>query len=311
MATSAAPVHEPWTIKLESGDFPEGFADLEGRNPGIPDRIHGLGNIDVVAGLRTVDAVTIVGSRRATSYGREVAGRLGFELAAAGLVVVSGMAHGIDAAAHRGALDAGGVTIAVLGGGPDVIYPPGQRHLHERIIGTGGAVISEQPPGTAPAKWSFPARNRLMAAMATITVVVEATERSGTRITSDWALDLQRQVAAVPGPVTSRMSDGPNSLIRDGANPVLRPGDVLDLVGGVGTTAIERHGPDPGPEGTAVLDAVEAGLDRADEIARETGLEPLKVAVALAKLELYGYVRLAGPDRYLRTTLLPPSNDPE
>lgn len=296
-----------WEIRLGDGEYPLGILDLENHSPGQPERLYGLGNREVVARLDTGDAVTIVGSRRATQYGREVAERLGFDLAAAGLVVISGMAHGIDAAAHRGALDAGGTTIAVLGGGPDVIYPPGQRHLHRRIIASGGAVIAELTPGTTPAKWSFPARNRLMAAMATVTVVVEATERSGTRITSDWALDLQRQIGAVPGPVTSRMSDGPNSLIRDGATPILKSSDVLDMIGGVGCEAIARTGPPIESQAREVLAAVEGGADRADQVAAACGMPAMDVAIALTRLELYGYLRTGGrPDRYLRTTLAAP-----
>ncbi len=175
----------------------------------------------------------VVGSRRATAYGREVARDLSRELAAAGLIVVSGLAFGIDACAHRGALDAGGPTIAVLGCGPDTSYPAAHRSLWRRIAET-GVVISELPPGATPWRWSFPARNRVMAALAGMTVVVEAAARSGSLITADLAAELGRDLGAVPGPVTSRASAGPNELLAGGACVVRDAQDVLDAMLGAG-----------------------------------------------------------------------------
>ena len=176
--------------------------------------------------------MTIVGARRATSYGREVARELGRELAAAGMIVVSGLAFGIDGCAHRGALDAGR-TIAVLGCGPDVAYPASHRTLWRRICET-GLVISEFPPGATPWRWTFPARNRIMAALAGMTVVVEAATRSGSLITTDLAADLGRDLGAVPGPVTSRASAGPNGLLASGAHVIRDAQDVLDAMLGPG-----------------------------------------------------------------------------
>ncbi len=197
--------------------------------------------------LEPAGSVTIVGARRATSYGREIARELGRELAAAGLVVVSGLAFGIDACAHRGALDAGR-TIAVLGCGPDVAYPAAHRSLWRRI-GEEGLVLSELPPGAAPWRWTFPARNRIMAALAGMTVVVEAAARSGSLITADLAADLGRDLGAVPGPVTSRASAGPNNLLAGGACLVRDAQDVLDAMLGAGREAARprRPGPRPGP----------------------------------------------------------------
>ncbi len=165
--------------------------------------------------LEPFGTVTIVGARRATSYGREIARELGRELASAGMVVVSGLAFGVDGCAHRGALDAGR-TIAVLGCGPDVAYPASHRSLWRRIAER-GLVLSELPPGATPWRWTFPARNRIMAALAGMTVVVEAAARSGSLITADLAADLGREIGAVPGPVTSRASAGPNNLLAGGA----------------------------------------------------------------------------------------------
>jgi DNA processing protein len=171
--------------------------------------------------------VTIVGARRASSYGRDVARTLGRDLAAAGITVLSGMAFGIDACAHRGALDAGR-TVAVLGCGADVAYPAAHRSLWRRVQ-ENGLVLSELPPGTGAWRWSFPARNRIMAALAGITVVVEAAERSGSLLTAEIAANLGREVGAVPGPVSSRTSAGPNDLLADGASLIRNADDVLSV----------------------------------------------------------------------------------
>jgi DNA processing protein len=296
-----------WTIARGSPDYPAGLEDLRAKQPGPPSVLHGLGERSAVCELEPGAAVTIVGARRASAYGVEVAETLGRDLAAAGMVIISGMAHGIDAAAHRGALAAGGTTVAVLGGGPDVVYPPGQRRLHQRILDGGGAIISEAPPGQAPARWSFPARNRIMAALAQITIVVEAAERSGTRITSDWALELSdRVIGAVPGPVSSRLAAGPNALLADGARVVRDAQDVLDELIGVGAVAVRGVGPAL-EEGLArVLELVEAGEGTCDGVAVAGRIEPREVAVSLVRLELLGYVRADAAGRYWRTSLLPP-----
>ena len=178
----------------------------------------------------------MVGARRASSYGRDVARQLGRDLAAAGLVVVSGLAFGVDACAHRGALETGR-TVAVLGCGADVAYPAAHRSLWRRVQ-ENGLVLSELPPGTGAWRWSFPARNRVMAALAGMTVVVEAAERSGSLITADLAADLGRDLGAVPGPVNSRVSAGPNNLLAGGACLVRDAQDVLDAMLGPGA---RRH----------------------------------------------------------------------
>jgi DNA processing protein len=186
----------------------------------------GRGDPARLKGLEPHGTVTIVGSRRATSYGREIARGLGHDLAAAGMAVVSGLAFGIDACAHRGALDTGGRTIAVLGCGPDVAYPAQHRSLWRRI-GETGVILSELPPGSTPWRWTFPARNRITAALGGITVVVEAAARSGSLLTAAAAGRLSRPIGAVPGPVTSRASDGPNALLADGARVIRDGEDVL------------------------------------------------------------------------------------
>ena len=175
-------------------------------------------------------AVAIVGARACSPYGRQVARELARELAAAGLVIVSGMARGVDAEAHRGALEAGATTVAVLGCGIDRDYPAAHRALAADIAAA-GLVVSEYAPGVEPAPWRFPARNRIVAGMCAATVVVEARERSGALITCDFALEEGREVFAVPGEITSSLSAGSNALLRLGATPLTRAEDVLESFG--------------------------------------------------------------------------------
>lgn len=266
-----------------------------------PWALMGRGNPALLDGLEPYETVTIVGARRATSYGREVARELGRELAAAGMVVVSGLAFGIDACAHRGALD-GGRTIAVLGCGPDVPYPASNRSLWRQVCET-GLVLSEFPPGATPWRWTFPARNRIMAALAGMTVVVEAASRSGSLITTDLAADLGRDLGAVPGPVTSRTSAGPNNLLASGASVIRDAQDVLDAMLGPGHNQLERPAPDLAQDLEAALAAVEAGHASCDAVAGATGLSGAASAAALARLELLGYLNCSSVGAYVRTAL--------
>jgi DNA processing protein len=244
-------------------------------------------------------AVAVVGARRASTYGRTVAYELGRGLGAAGISVVSGLALGIDAAAHRGALDAGGRAVAVLGTGPDVAYPRTNRPLYRRMR-EAGVLVSELPPGTRPFRWSFPARNRIMAGLAAMSVVVEAAERSGSLITAEFAEDLGREVGAMPGPVNARLSEGSNRLLRDGAIVIRGPGDVLDELFGAG--ASERASdPTAGLDRRLrrVLDAVEAG-ETADSIGREADMSAREVRAARGQLESRGLIARAGVSSYVR-----------
>jgi len=215
-----------WAVCRHSERFPGALRDTGD----APRALIGRGERGVLQQLSQGPVVTIVGSRRATSYGREVARSLGNELGSAGATVVSGLAFGIDACAHRGALDAGAPTIAFLGCGPDVAYPAAHRRLWTRIAEQ-GAVLSELPPGATPWRWTFPARNRIMAGLAGMTVVVEAAARSGSMVTARLASGYGRQIGAVPGPVTSRASVGTNSLLSGGAVVVRDGGDVLAALG--------------------------------------------------------------------------------
>jgi DNA processing protein len=178
--------------------------------------------------------VAIVGSRRPSPYGEAVAEQLALELARSGVVIVSGLALGIDAAAHRGALNGDGVTVAVMGTGVDVIYPAGHAALAEAILAAGGALVSQFPDGTAPRRHHFPARNHTIAALSDVVVVVEAAEGSGALITAEAALDLHKEVMAVPGSVFSPLSVGAHALLRDGAGLVQNARDVLAVLGPAG-----------------------------------------------------------------------------
>ena len=231
-------------------------------------------------------AVAVVGARSCSPYGAQVARMLGRELAATGLVVVSGLARGVDGEAHRGALEAGGATVGVLGCGVDRDYPAAHRELAARIRES-GLVVSEYPPGVEPAPWRFPARNRIIAGLSGVTVVVEARERSGALITADLALEEGREVFAVPGEITSALSAGTNDLLRLGATPLTTSKDVLEVFGiEVGSAA----DPDLSAEGQKVLARVRDCPAGVDELVRAIGSEAGTVATALTELELAGLI---------------------
>lgn len=214
-----------WAVCLHSDHYPTALRGA----PSPPSALIARGDRMLLHALSSERTVAVCGSRRATSYGREVARTLAHELGSTGTIVVSGLAFGIDACAHRGSLDAGAPTIAVLGCGPDVAYPAGHRGLWRRVAET-GLVLSELPPGSTPWRWTFPARNRIIAGLAGMTVVVEAAARSGSLVTARLASESGRGIGAVPGPVTSRASAGPNSLLAEGAVVVRGAADVLEAL---------------------------------------------------------------------------------
>jgi DNA processing protein len=285
-----------WSVERGSDGYPAPLLDLEpGERPRV---LHCAGNPEAVTALDNEAVVTIVGSRRASAYGLRVAERLARDLGLAGVTVVSGMARGIDGAAHRGALAAGGLTVAVLANGTDVVYPPVNRDLYRRIVST-GAVLSEHPPGTIARRRFFVERNRMMAALGSVVVLVEAAQPSGSLVTADIAAKLGRTVGAVPGPVGVRVAEGTNDLIKEGAHLIRDARDVLDLLFGVGvdcarppTAAPKRRPGPPLDEGlAAVLDLVEAGEVTVDRVAVAAGIAAPAAAAALARLELLGYLR--------------------
>jgi DNA processing protein len=276
--------------------------------PGYPERLRELPDPPAVlhvagslAALPAGEAVAIVGARRATPYGLEVSTALGRALTGAGVPVVSGMALGIDSAAHLGALDAhGAAPVAVLAGGAETAYPARMRHLHTRLI-VQGAVVSEMPPGFGGHRWCFPARNRIIAALSTLTVVVEAATRSGSLITADLATDLGRTVAAVPGPVTSRTSAGANELLHAGAAVIRDARDALDLMFGADAPPLSDQNPLPPLDAAQrrLLEQIERGCGTVAELAR-TMEEAQQASRTLSELELLGLVRREFGGRYVR-----------
>jgi DNA processing protein len=269
----------------EAGLAARGFRFLGRSGPGFPPLLGAIhdpppglflrGSAD--PGLLSQPAVAIVGARACSGYGASVARSLGRELARAGLVVVSGLARGVDAEAHRGALEAGAATVAVLGCGIDRDYPAAHAELARRIVAT-GLLVSEYAPGVEPAPWRFPARNRIVAGLCAATVVVEARERSGALITADLALEEGREVFTVPGEISSALSAGTNALLKLGATPLTAAADVLAAFG------IEEE-PPAGRD--ALLELLPA---TADELVRRTGRAAAEIAQALVRLELAGVV---------------------
>ena len=264
-----------------------GYPRLLAHIPDPPPRLWLRGDADVA--LLERPALAIVGARACSGYGRSVARLLARESAAAGAVVVSGLARGIDGEAHRGAV-ATGMTVAVLGCGIDRDYPAAHAELARSILDSGGLVVSEYEPGVEPAPWRFPARNRIIAGLALATVVVEARERSGALITADFALEDGREVLAVPGEITSALSDGTNALLRLGATPATCAADVLEAIG---LTPPEERDLVPGdPAARAVLAALDEGGRTLDELGRAAALAAGELAAALAFLELAGAVSI-------------------
>lgn len=281
----------PW----QSGAYPPLLASI----PDAPFVLWVRGRLDSAK-----PSVAIVGSRAATPYGLEAASRLAGDLAAAGVVIVSGLARGIDSAAHQAALAAGGETVAVLGSGPDVIYPAEHARLATQVAAA-GALVSELRPGTPPLSRHFPARNRIISGLAAAVVVVEAAERSGSLITAGCALEQGRAVMAVPGSVLSGRYRGCHGLIRDGAAMVESAEDVLaelqtsflPIWSGDGAGRAANPGPSAG--GTAALQAVDPILDimlpgesyDVASLGLETGLSPPRLLARLLELELCGRVK--------------------
>jgi len=278
----------------EDADYPQALRQLDAPPPVV--YVRGSLHPPEPAG----PAVAIVGSRRADSYGEEVADLFARTLAAAGITVVSGFAHGVDAVAHRGALAAEGTTLAVLGCGLDVDYPRGHARLADEIAER-GALLSEFPCGLTPRSWHFPVRNRVIAALSAGTLVVQAAPRSGSLVTARQALDLGREVWAVPGRIFDERSLGPNALIRDGATLVQHPRDILETLRPAGP--LPDHQPslfpaapeafkEPDSLAGQILAALPPGAVRLpEEIAAGLGTPVDGVLGALLELELGGWTK--------------------
>src|SRR5689334_4649565 len=273
----------------DSPEYPIELLDL--KQPPTP--LYAIGNRELLDRPR----ISVVGTRNSTGYGERVTRNLGLAFARAGVTVVSGMARGIDSKAHRTAIDQGAGTVAVLGTGIDVPYPVGHRALH-RSIGTSGLVLSENEPGATAHQGAFPKRNRIIAALAPLTIVVEADFRSGAINTATQALELGRTVAAVPGPIDSNQSRGANQLIKDGAQVITKPEDALALIG-------IHLKPDPAPPPLLpdteqkIWDSLADGVKLTDDLPGLTDLTLAECLAAITSLEIMGLVEctLAGEIR--------------
>lgn len=261
-------------IPAGSEESPEGLTDLEDQ-PALYVRGMLLGR----------PGVAVVGTRRATRYGIDLGESFGAAIARAGWTTVSGLARGIDTAAHRGCLRAGGHAVAVLGSGIDVCYPRENARLYDEIVDSGGAIISEYPPGTPPDRWRFPARNRIIAAISSAVVVVEAARTGGALITARLGAELGRPVFVVPGDVDRVSSEGCNLLIRDGAFPVMGPADLIEELSLV-------IGP-PARNPTSDLSLPPGGLSL-DELPEAWAMTMSEALVRVGKLEVGGLVRRDG-----------------
>ena len=267
-----------WT--KDSAEYPACLHDLAQS----PSPLFAIGNRELLDRPR----IAIVGTRNSSGYGERVTRNLGLAFARAGVTVVSGMARGIDSKAHRTALENGAGTVAVLGTGIDVPYPVGHRALH-RQIATDGLVLSENPPGATAHQGAFPKRNRIIAALAPVTIVVEADFRSGAINTATQALELNRTIGAVPGPIDSDQSRGTNQLIKDGAQVITRPEDALALIG---ITLKPEKPPTPLLPDTEqkVWDSLADGYKLTDDLPSLTGLTLAECLAAITSLEIMGLV---------------------
>ena len=237
--------------------------------------------------------MAIIGSRKPTAYGKDVTYKLAYDLAKSGVVIVSGLAYGIDAEAHTAALEAGGKTIAVMANGLHRIYPVSHAGLAERIVKQGGALISEQEPGVEAHKYHFLARNRIVSGLADAVIVTEATDRSGTFSTVAHALTQNKEVFAVPGPITSLLSAGPNRLLQEGAHVALCAQDILDIIAPnlapvqsvipLGDTPLEAK----------IIELVQSGVNDRDAVIALSGASSSETLQAITMLELNGTVKVS------------------
>lgn len=250
-----------------------------------------------------IPLVAVIGSRRPTPYGEQVTDMLVRDLATAGLGIVSGLAIGIDALAHRAALEAGGYTLAVLGNGIDSIRPATNQKLGEKLLRSGGAIISEHPPGTSAQTFSFPARNRIIAGLSLAVIVTEADAHSGSLITSNFALQYNRRVMAVPGSIFNPRSAGPNNLIRSGAIPVTSAQDILDALDMTTTAKLKKPravGPASAEE-AAIIKLLNTGITNSDELIRRSNLGAAQFAQVISLMEITGKVKSLGAGIWIKS----------
>lgn len=271
-----------------------GFTSILQRYETMPSELYIAGKLP----NQRIPAVAIIGSRKPTKYGEAVTYKLAYELAKRGVVIISGLAYGVDAIAHKAALEAGGTTIAVLANGLHRVYPTAHTALAEQVIQHGGALVSEHPEGLEAHKYHFLARNRLVSGLADAVIVTEATDKSGTFSTVAHAISQNKEVFAIPGPITSLLSAGPNRLIQEGAHVVLSTNDVLDIIAPsivqaqtqlpLGNTPLEAH----------IIKIIQNGTTNGEEIQQKLDVTTEVYLQALTMLELNGVVRSVGGNQW-------------
>jgi len=289
-------------IALGDPDYPDSLAQIHDPPPALFLRANQPARLNL---CMQRPRVAVVGSRAATKYGLDATREIARGLARQGVCVVSGMALGIDAAAHRAAITEPGGSIAVLGCGPDIIYPRGNRRLY-RDLCEHGLVISEYPPGTSPMPWRFPARNRIMSGLSQAVIVIEAGHKSGALITADFCLEEGREVMAVPGSIFSELSAGPHQLIRNGAGIAASAGEVLEILGIDNDAQLELEmNPTAAPSNLTgdekkLYMALDARPCHQDVLASKAGVDGARAATALVALEILGLARLEPSRGYCR-----------
>lgn len=272
------------TISISSSKFPDSLREI----PSAPKTINVLGN------LTNAPAISIVGSRVPTAYGKEMTHQLAYELARAGFTIVSGLALGCDGIAHRGALEAKGHTVAVLASPVDDVTPYSHRSLAKQILESGGAIVSEYPSGTPLAPWQFAARNRIVTGLSLGVIVTEAKASSGSLISANFALAQDRLVFAVPGPITSAMSAGPNNLIKAGAIPITGSADVLAALN-FSTHLVEaKPVAAKSHQEATILRLMGEGITTSQELIERSKLPAAEFANIISLMEITGKVRNLG-----------------
>jgi DNA processing protein len=278
-------------LTLNFPEYPEKLRNI----PDPPKELFTMGA--PLSDLLSRPCVTVVGSRKVSAYGRAVTTSLVSELARAGVVIISGLAFGVDAIAHRAALDTGGLAVAVLPSPLEHIYPSSHTQLAQRILGQGGALITEYPAGARTYPVNFIARNRLVSGLADAVLITEAAEKSGTLHTARFALEQGKDVLAVPGNITSPTSAGTNNLIKTGAAPVTRAEDIFQILGIQPAKA--KTVPQGGtPQEQALIDLLAAGEDDGDLLMARSNLEIHHFNQALTMLEISGKIRSLGANRW-------------
>ena len=284
-------------ISSKSAEYPEKLNNY----PKMPEILFVKGRLPD----RKKPSIAIVGARACSTYGRIQAFRYAKVLSSAGVQIISGMAYGIDAEAHKGALEGGTATYAVLAGGVDICYPAGNKALYERILREGGGIISEQPPGMRARNYFFPARNRIISGLADMVLIVEAREKSGSLITAQWALDQGKTVYAIPGPVNEELSIGCHKLIYDGAGIAYSPEILLRELGMNYENKVNSDSKNDlglASDLKLVYSCLDLRPKSMDFLIQKTGLPPRQIGSLLLELKLSGLIREIGRHYYIKET---------